>query len=101
MDSESDSEESDSPEENQLDGVWTLARSRSRICSKGTKRVVRRMSKISDSSSSDGSVDSEEEQTLMVRKQVKGTKALKGRQSKKFAEAEVSESEDEFLDDED
>jgi hypothetical protein len=65
------------------------------------KKGVRRMPKIADSSNSDRSEDSEDEQTLVVRKQVKGTKALKGRQSKKIAEAEVSEREDEFLDDED
>jgi len=50
----------------------------------GVKRAVRRMSKISDSSSSDGSVASGNEETLMTRREVKGTKALKGRQSKKL-----------------
>jgi hypothetical protein len=84
-----------------MDGVWTLARSRSRRFSKGTKRAVRRMSKIADSSSSDGSVASGNEETLMTRREVKGTKALKGIKSKKIAEAEIPESEDEFLDDED
>jgi hypothetical protein len=98
---ESESDESESPEEDQMHGVWTPAGSKIRWRSKGTKKGVRRMPKIPDSPSSDGSVDSRDEETLGARREVKGTKALKGRQSKKIAEAEVSESEDEFLDDED
>jgi hypothetical protein len=59
------------------------------------------MLKIPDSSSSDGSVDSGNEHHLVARREAKGAKALEGRQSKIIAEAEVPDSEDEFLDDED
>ena len=100
-DSESEWEESDSPEEYQMDCVWTPPGSKIRRRSKGTKKGVRRMPKIPDSSNSDGSVDSGDEESLGVGREVKGTKAIEVRQSKKIAEAEVLESEDEFLDDED